>query len=42
MVYSQLSQAKKRKNNNIALFENLVLVIIIENFCQFPPMIRKY
>lgn len=41
IIDSQLSEAKGKKNNHTAIFDYLVLVIFIENFYQFPFMVKK-
>lgn len=42
IIDSQLSQAKEKKDNDIAVPGGLTLVIIIKNFYQFPPKVRKF
>ena len=41
-VDSQLSQVKEKKDNNTAVLGGLALVIIIEDFYQFPPIVGKF
>lgn len=40
-INTQLSQAKEKSDNNIAIFRGLVIVILIDNFHNFFSVIRK-
>ena len=42
MVDSQLSQVKKKKDNNIAVLDSMTFVIIIRDFYQFPSEVEKF
>ena len=41
MIKIHLSQAKSKNNNDTAVFDSLVLVVVIGNFYQFPPVIGR-
>lgn len=41
IVYIRLSQAKDKTNIDIIVLGSLALVIIIGNFHQFPPVVRR-
>lgn len=40
-VDSQLSQAKRKKDNDIVRLGGLAVVSIMKDFNQFPPVVRK-
>lgn len=41
MIDSQLSQAKEKKDNNSAMLDDLAFVIIIGDFYQLLPIVKK-
>lgn len=41
IVDAQLSLAKKKPDTDMAVFGKLAIVILMENFYQFPPLIRR-
>lgn len=37
-----LSQAKSKTNNDTAILDGLALIIVMGDFYQFPPMVRRF